>query len=84
MGVWVLWIRGAGGRQEAAGSGGPIAGLVWTPPHPTPTPPRQVLLLSPRVALALPDCRSARTENQVLSLDTHMNLIVRVDVSGWG
>lgn len=41
-----------------------------------------MLLLSPRVAVALPDCRSSRTETQVLALDTHMNLIVKVDVSG--
>ncbi|KAI8466328.1 MAG: hypothetical protein J3K34DRAFT_485023 [Monoraphidium minutum] len=39
----------------------------------------QVVLLGPRIALALPDCRSRRTENQVLALDTHMNLIVKVD-----
>ncbi|KIY98520.1 hypothetical protein MNEG_9440 [Monoraphidium neglectum] len=38
-----------------------------------------VVLLGTRVALALPDCRSQRTESQVLALDTHMNLIVKVD-----
>ena len=59
--------------------------IVTPPPHHTHTHTRarttQVLLISPRVALALPDCRSARTETQVLALDTHMNLIVKTDVS---
>jgi hypothetical protein len=51
-------------------------------PEPSPLPTRrQVVLLGTRVALAFPDCRSARTENQVLALDTHMSMIVKVDVS---
>ena len=39
------------------------------------------MLLGPRLALALPDCRAQRTDTQVLSLDTHMNFILKTNVS---
>jgi hypothetical protein len=40
------------------------------------------VLFGPRVAVALPDCRSQRTEDQVLSVDTHMSLIIKIEVRG--
>jgi hypothetical protein len=40
----------------------------------------QLVLFGPRVAVALPDCRSQRTEDQVLSFDTHMSLIIKIEV----
>src|SRR5690349_20400865 len=40
----------------------------------------QLARLGTRVAVAMPDCRSERTRHQVLSLETHMNLIVKVQV----
>ncbi len=42
----------------------------------------QLVLFGPRVAIAMPDCRSERTRHQVLSLETHLNLVVKVTVSG--
>jgi len=39
----------------------------------------QLVLLGPRLALALPDCRAQRTDTQVLSLDTHMNFILKTN-----
>jgi len=39
----------------------------------------QVMLFGPRVAVALPDCRAQRTETQVLSMDTHLRLMTKVE-----
>jgi hypothetical protein len=46
-------------------------------------PVLQLVLLGPRIALALPDCRAQRTDTQVLSLDTHMNFILKTNVSSY-
>lgn len=61
--------------------------VVTCPALPCPPPSLvmllpQLVLFGPRVAVALPDCRSQRTEDQVLSVDTHMSLIIKIEVRG--
>jgi hypothetical protein len=63
-------VHGAFGAQShrsalgASRGGGPLASYS------------QLALFGPRVAVLLPDCRAERTESQVLSLETHMQLLI--------